>query len=259
MRSQSVILFLLFGPMGPIEDKTVSGDRVIVALDVSTYEAAIAWVDRLPEVSFWKVGLELFISAGPAIVQELKQRQKRVFLDLKLHDIPNTMAGAARAVGRYGVDLLTVHGAAGLTALEAAQTAAIAGAAEAGVTPPQLIAVTLLTSIGPECLAADLQVSASVADYTAHLAQLAKTAGLAGAVCSPQEATTLRSHYGSDFLLVCPGVRPAWAASGDQQRTLTPAEAFAAGASYLVVGRPVTAAADPVAAWERLVAEVASR
>ncbi len=237
----------------------MSRDRVILALDVPTYEAAIALVDRLPDASFWKVGLELFISAGPAIVQELKRRDKKIFLDLKLHDIPNTMAGAARVVGRYGVDLLTVHAPAGLAALEAAREAADAGAAEAGVTPPQLIAVTLLTSISPDRLASDLQVAASVGDYTTHMAQLAKTAGLAGAVCSPQEAATLRSTCGDEFLLVCPGVRPAWAPAGDQQRTMTPAEAFAAGASYLVVGRPVTAAADPVAAWARLSEELGDR
>ncbi len=235
----------------------MSDDRVILALDVPDMEAAIALVDRLPDVSFWKVGLELFISAGPAILQALKQRHKKIFLDLKLHDIPNTMAGAARVVGRYGVDLLTVHGAAGLPALQAVQQAAIAGATEAGLAPPQVIAVTLLTSINADQLAQELQVPIAVADYTRHVTQLSQTAGLAGVVCSPQEAAALRSTYGDDFVLVCPGVRPTWAASGDQQRTLTPREAIAAGATHLVVGRPVLAAADPVAAWARLQGELA--
>jgi orotidine-5'-phosphate decarboxylase len=235
----------------------MSDDRVILALDVPDMEAAIALVDRLPDVSFWKVGLELFISAGPAILQALKQRHKKIFLDLKLHDIPNTMAGAARVVGRYGVDLLTVHGAAGLPALQAAQQGAIAGATEAGLTPPNVIAVTLLTSINADQLTQELQVPIALADYTHHLAQLSQAAGLAGAVCSPQEAASLRSACGNDFVLVCPGVRPTWAASGDQQRTLTPREAIAAGATHLVVGRPVLAADDPAAAWARLQAELA--
>ncbi|TAD75018.1 MAG: orotidine-5'-phosphate decarboxylase [Oscillatoriales cyanobacterium] len=235
----------------------MSNDRVILALDVPDMAMAIALVDRLPEVSFWKVGLELFISAGPAILEALKQRHKKIFLDLKLHDIPNTMAGAARVAGRYGVDLLTVHGAAGFPALQAAQQGAIAGATEAGVAPPKVIAVTLLTSINPGQLAHEVQVSMPVANYTRHLAQLSQAAGLAGVVCSPQEAASLRLACRESFVLVCPGVRPTWAAAGDQQRTLTPREAIAAGATYLVVGRPVLAADDPAAAWARLQGELA--
>lgn len=226
-------------------------DRIIVPLDVPTRDRALALLDCLPEVTFWKVGLELFISVGPAILTELRQRQKRIFLDLKLHDIPNTVAGATAAAQRYQVDLLTVHATAGRAALEAAIAAT--GAEQ----NPKLLAVTLLTSLNSRDLAFDLKIPLELPDYTLHLALLAREAGCAGAVCSPQEAAHLRRACGDDFLLVCPGVRPSWAASGDQQRVATPAAAFQAGADYLAIGRPLTQAADPAAAWQRLREELA--
>lgn len=230
---------------------------LIVPLDVATEAEALAWVDRLPEVAFWKVGLELFVSAGPGILQRLRDRDKRVFLDLKLHDIPNTMAGAARAAGRYGASLLTVHATAGRAALAAAREAAEVGAAEAGVAPPTLLAVTVLTSLDARQLAFDLKVPLELSDYALQLACMAQEAGVGGAVCSPQEVAALRRVCGREFLLVCPGVRPAWAAAADQRRTATPEATLQAGASYLVVGRPITAAADPAAAWRRLCDAVA--
>lgn len=234
------------------------GDRVIVPLDVPSEQAAISLIDSLPQVTFWKVGLELFVSSGPAILTALKEREKRIFLDLKIHDIPNTMAGACRAAGGYGVDLLTVHAAAGAIALKAAQSAAAEGAAAAGLSAPRIIAVTLLTSIADKMLASELGVPASVADYTQQMALLAKDSGLGGAVCSPQEATDLRHVCGDDFYLVCPGVRPTWAQKGDQQRAMTPAEALKAGANYLVIGRPITQAEDPAAAFARICEEMAA-
>lgn len=233
-------------------------ERIIVPLDLPTAEAAIALIQSIPQVTFWKVGLELFVSSGPAIINALKSRNKKIFLDLKLHDIPNTMAGAARAAGRYGVNLLTVHAAAGKAALIATQAAAEAGAQAAGQTAPQIIAVTLLTSISSEALSHELQVSTSVADYAQRMAQLAAASGLAGAVCSPQEAKQLRQDCGDDFVLVCPGVRPTWAQAGDQQRSLTPKQAMASGANYLVIGRPITQADDPAAAFERICQEIAA-
>lgn len=226
--------------------------RFIVPLDVASPRTALAMVDQLPQVSFWKVGLELFVSSGPVIIQELKARQKRVFLDLKLHDIPNTMAGACAAATRYGVDLLTLHGVAGQVALEAARLAAQSEAERLGQPLPRLLAVTLLTSMSPSALADDLQVGLSVADYTLHLTRLAHRCGLGGVVCSPQEVAVLRSQLPGDFVIVCPGVRPSWASRHDQQRVLTPAEALQAGATYLVVGRPITASDDPVAAFQRI-------
>lgn len=233
-------------------------DRVIVPLDVPNEEKAIALVERLPEVSFWKVGLELFVSAGPEILRTLKSRQKRIFLDLKFHDIPNTMAGAARQAATYGVDLITVHATAGRNALKAASLAAAEGSQMAGCPPAKLIAITLLTSLTSRDLAFDLKIPLELPEYALQMALLAQETGLNGAVCSPQEVEQLRDTCGDDFLLVCPGVRPKWSEAGDQKRAMTPADAIKAGADYLVIGRPITAANDPVAAWERICEELAT-
>ncbi|MBW4659426.1 MAG: orotidine-5'-phosphate decarboxylase [Drouetiella hepatica Uher 2000/2452] len=231
-------------------------DRIIVPLDVPTEAEAVALLDRLPEVTFWKVGLELFVSTGSGILKVLEERQKRIFLDLKFHDIPNTMAGACRAAAGYGVDLLTVHAAAGQVALKASQTAAEEGAIAANLPTPNLIAITLLTSLTSRSLAFELKIPLELNDYALQMALLAQESGLAGAVCSPQEAAQLRDTCGKDFLLVCPGVRPSWSEKGDQGRSLTPSAAFKAGANYLVIGRPITSALDPVAAFQQICEEV---
>lgn len=231
-------------------------DRIIVPLDVSTEAEAIALLDRLPQVSFWKVGLELFVGAGPTILQILKERDKRIFLDLKFHDIPNTVAGACRSAVRYGVDLLTIHAAAGRTALESAQSALAEAAGETNQSSPNLIAITLLTSLSSRDLAFDLKVPVELPEYVLNMALMAKESGLAGIVCSPQEASQIREVCGNDFLRVCPGVRPTWAATGDQRRSLTPKQAIEAGASYLVIGRPITSADEPATAFERICAEL---
>lgn len=231
-------------------------DRIIVPLDVPTQEQAIALLDQLPTVTFWKVGLELFVSTGPALLTELKARQKRIFLDLKFHDIPNTVAGACRSAARYGVDLITVHATAGKDALKAAQAAAEAGASECGHPVPNLLAITVLTSLSARSLAFDLKVPLELPEYALQMALLAQESGIPGAVCSPQEVAQLRQVCGKDFLLVCPGVRPTWAEKGDQSRVMTPKDALEAGASYLVIGRPITAAADPSAAFERICEEI---
>jgi orotidine-5'-phosphate decarboxylase len=230
-------------------------DRIIVPLDVPNINAAIALIDRLPDVTFWKVGLELFVATGTEIIQILKQRNKRVFLDLKFHDIPNTVAGACRSAASYGVDLLTVHATAGKPSLTAAMTAVAEGAATAGVAPPKVIAITLLTSLNSRELAFDLHIPLELPEYALKMALIAQESGLNGVVCSPHEVTDLRRSCGDDFIFVCPGVRPTWAATGDQQRTLTPRAAIDAGADYLVVGRPITADPDPQAAWERVISE----
>ncbi|HEY9892407.1 MAG TPA: orotidine-5'-phosphate decarboxylase [Candidatus Sericytochromatia bacterium] len=233
-------------------------DRIIVPLDVPNQEMAIALVEQLPDVTFWKVGLELFVSTGSEIIRTLKSRNKRVFLDLKFHDIPNTMAGACRAAAAYGVDLITVHATAGRIALKAASLAAQEGSEAAGCPPAKLIAITLLTSLTSRELAFDLKIPLELPEYALHMALLAQETGLNGAVCSPQEVAQLRQTCGNDFLLVCPGVRPKWSEAGDQKRSLTPSDAIKAGADYLVIGRPITAASDPVAAWERICEEVAA-
>ncbi|MBE9207429.1 orotidine-5'-phosphate decarboxylase [Nostoc sp. LEGE 06077] len=230
----------------------MTNDKIIVALDVPDLESAIALVDKLESVSFWKVGLELFTSNGPKILEILKSRQKRIFLDLKFHDIPNTVAGACRSAARYGVDLLTIHATSGKDALKAATEAAQTGAAQAGVQPPKLIAITLLTSISARQLAFDLKIPLELPEFALEMALMAKESRLDGAVCSPQEVAQLRQTCGDDFLLVCPGVRPTWAEKRDQKRSLTPSQAIQAGANYLVIGRPITAAADPELAWKRI-------
>jgi len=233
-------------------------ERIIVPLDVATEDAAIALIEQLPQVTFWKVGLELFVSCGPAILNILKSHQKRIFLDLKLHDIPNTVAGACRAAARYGVDLLTIHATAGRPALQAAQAAIEASAKAADSPLPTLIAITVLTSLSSRELAFDLKVPLELPEYALQMALLAQESGLSGAVCSPQEVEQLRQVCGEVFLLVCPGVRPVGSSTGDQRRSLTPTAAIQAGADYLVIGRPITAAADPSAAFEQICQELAA-
>ncbi|MER3433324.1 MAG: orotidine-5'-phosphate decarboxylase [Leptolyngbya sp. ERB_1_1] len=230
-------------------------DRIIVPLDVSSEAAAIDLIDKLPQVMFWKVGLELFVSSGSNILTILKQRQKRIFLDLKFHDIPNTVAGACSAAARFGVDLITIHATAGKTALEQAQRAIELNTPE-GSTPSKLIAITVLTSLSARSLAFELKIPLELPEYALEMALLAKESGLSGAVCSPQEVAQLRQVCGEEFVLVCPGVRPTWAAAGDQQRIMTPKQAIQAGATYLVIGRPITAAADPIAAFDRICEEL---
>ncbi|KGF73614.1 orotidine 5'-phosphate decarboxylase [Neosynechococcus sphagnicola sy1] len=226
-------------------------DRIIVPLDVPSTAQAIALMEQLPQVSFWKVGLELFVHSGGEILTLLKSRQKRVFLDLKFHDIPNTVAAACRSVAGWEVDLLTIHATVGKTGLKAAHTAL-----QAQSPKTQLIAVTLLTSISARQLALELKVPLELPEYTLQMALLAQESGLSGVVCSPQEVATLRRVCGEDLLLVCPGVRPTWADAGDQKRTLTPVEAVTAGADYLVMGRPITATSDPGTAFERICEEL---
>ena len=233
-------------------------DRIIVPLDVPTEQEAIALVEQLPQVTFWKVGLELFVSTGPSIIRFLKNQQKRIFLDLKFQDIPNTMAGATRQASTYGVDLITVHATAGRRALEAVNLAARDGAQQVGYASPKLIAITLLTSLTSRDLAFDLKVPVELPEYALQMALLAQESSLNGAVCSPVEVAQLRRVCGDDFLLVCPGVRPSWAQADDQKRSMTPSDAIKAGADYLVIGRPITAAPEPVAAWEKICEELAA-
>jgi orotidine-5'-phosphate decarboxylase len=204
------------------------------------------------------VGLELFVAAGPAVVQRLRQRGLRVFLDLKFHDIPATMAGACRSAAGLGAELITVHACAGAEALAAAQAAALEGAAAAGLPAPTLLAVTVLTSWEQRRFAEQLAIAEPLEHYVPRLAQLAAQAGIGGCVCSPLEVEQLRHAHPQPFHLVTPGIRPAGAPLGDQQRVMTPAQAVAAGASQLVIGRPITAPPDPAAAFAACCAELAA-
>jgi orotidine-5'-phosphate decarboxylase len=233
-----------------------TSERIIVPLDVPDEDSATFLINKLEQVTFFKVGLELFTSTGPKILDLLKSRQKRIFLDLKFHDIPNTVAGACRSATRYGVDLLTIHATCGTDALKAASEAIQEEAAKVNIKPPKLIAITLLTSISSRQLAFDLKIPLELPEYALAMALMAQETGLDGAVCSPQEVAQLRQTCKDNFLLVCPGVRPTWADKGDQKRSLTPAQAIASGADYLVIGRPITAAADPELAWQRICEEL---
>jgi orotidine-5'-phosphate decarboxylase len=235
-----------------------AADRIIVALDGMAPEQALAFAASVPELRWVKVGLELFVAGGPAVVRQLRDQGKRVFLDLKFHDIPATMAGACRSAARLGAELITVHACAGSEALRVAQAAAAESAAAAGLAQPTLLAVTVLTSWDPQRFAAELVIDEAVADYVPRLAQLAAAAGIGGCVCSPLEVAALRAAHREPFALVTPGIRPAGAALGDQQRVMTPAQAVTAGASHLVIGRPITAAADPAGAFEACCAELAA-
>ena len=209
----------------------------------------MAFASAVPELRWVKVGLELFVAGGPAVVQQLRDQGKRVFLDLKFHDIPATMAGACRSAARLGAELITVHASAGSAALGEAQAAALESAAAAGLPAPTLLAVTVLTSWEQARFASELAIGEPLAAYVPRLAQLAAAAGIGGCVCSPLEVAALRATHPEPFALVTPGIRPAGSALGDQQRVLTPAQAVFAGASQLVIGRPITAAPDPAAAF----------
>jgi len=227
----------------------VMGPRVIVALDYPDSKSALALVDRLtPTLCRLKVGKELFTAAGPQLVEALAARGYDVFLDLKYHDIPNTVAAACRSAAALGVWMLNVHALGGRAMMEAAREAVI------GSPGIKLIAVTLLTSMG-EADMREVGLSGAPQDAVLRLARLAQQSGLHGVVCSGLEAQLLRDTLGSQFTLVTPGIRPA-ASDDDQRRVLTPAAAIAQGAHYLVVGRPITRATNPSAALEAINSEI---
>lgn len=228
--------------------------RVIVALDFASADEALTFAARVtPQTCRLKVGKELFTAAGPALVEKLSQQGFDIFLDLKFHDIPNTVAGACKAAAGLGVWMLNVHALGGRAMLEAARDAVAAGPRR-----PKLIAVTLLTSMAASDMK-DVGIEGDPAGAALRLARLAQASGLAGVVCSAQEAALLKRECGDEFCLVTPGIRPARGAKDDQQRVMTPADAVAAGADYLVIGRPVTQAPDPVAALAAINQEIAGK
>ncbi len=225
--------------------------RLIVALDLPQRQAALEAVDRLSgHVGVFKIGLEIFVREGPSFVEEILARGENVFLDLKLHDIPNTVAGAVKSACRLGVQMLTLHAAGGRKMLEAAREAA-----EAFQPRPLLLAVTALTSLSQEDLPA-IGVAGTPAGWVDKLAQLAMESGIPGLVASPLELPALRTRCQNRLKLVIPGIRPGGTATQDQSRTSSPGDAIRAGADYLVVGRPVLQAADPATAADQIVEEI---
>ena len=228
------------------------GKDVIVACDFASAAETFAFLDQFERKKpFVKIGMELFYAEGPQIVRQIKSRGHKVFLDLKLHDIPNTVKKAMAVLSKLDVDIVNLH-AAGTTAM---MTAALEGLTRPDGTRPLLIAVTQLTSTDQESMERDLLIHAPIDEVVMHYALTAKNAGLDGVVCSPLEASKVHEKCGAGFLTVTPGVRFADSAKGDQKRVMTPAEAKTAGSDYIVVGRPITAAGDPVAAYERCLRE----
>ena len=228
------------------------GKDVIVALDFDGREKTLAFLDRFTEEKpFVKIGMELFYAEGPSVVREIRARGHKIFLDLKLHDIPNTVKKAMAALSALDVDIVNVH-AAGTGAM---MSAALAGLTRPDGTRPLLIAVTQLTSTDQDMLEKELWIEKPMEEVVLHYAEIASIVGLDGVVCSPLEAGSIHERCGKNFLTVTPGVRFAGGDAGDQKRITTPAKAKELGSDYIVVGRPITQAEDPVAAYRRCVAE----
>ncbi|MBS1806104.1 MAG: orotidine-5'-phosphate decarboxylase [Acidobacteria bacterium] len=239
-------------PGAGTDSLALARERLIVALDVPDAEAAVRLVQQLDDTCTWfKVGLELYVAAGPAIVEKIAGSGKNVFLDLKLHDIPNTVAGAVRSAAKLGARMLTLHASGGPAMLSAAKNE-ITGLSN----PPELLAVTVLTSMDAGQLHAT-GVGRLPSSQVELLAKMGMEAGIRGFVCSPQEVAQLRALTGSEGVLVIPGIRPAGAAVGDQKRIAGPGEALRLGASYLVVGRPITQAPNPAEAAKEILGDIA--
>jgi len=232
-------------------------DRLIVALDVDTLDAALGLVERLDGIATrFKIGSQLFTAAGPAAVEAVRKRGGEVFLDLKYHDIPNTVAAAAREAARLGVFMFNVHASGGRAMMRAAAEAV--AATGSGSRRPLAIAVTVLTSLDRAALSRELGIASSVEGHVLHLCGLARDAGLDGCVASPNEIRVIRTQLGAGWVIVTPGVRPAGSDTNDQSRIAPPRATARAGAHYLVVGRPITAAGDPAEAARAILAEIAA-
>lgn len=240
--------------------QTNIAERIMVALDYPDAAAAQKLLESLRGIPcYMKVGMQLFYSAGPQFVSSLKEQGYKVFLDVKMHDIPNTVKGGSESVTRLGVDMFNVHAAGGKQMMEAALEGvdkALAGGGAAEASRPIVIAVTQLTSTSQAVMNEEIGLPGTVEDAVQRYAQLAQSAGLQGVVASPLEVTRIKGVCGSGFVTVTPGIRPAGAAIGDQSRVMRPAEAFAQGTDYVVIGRPITAAEDPRGALEAIIQSV---
>ncbi|MCU7799217.1 MAG: orotidine-5'-phosphate decarboxylase [gamma proteobacterium symbiont of Lucinoma myriamae] len=236
--------------MSLVNESKINGAKIIVALDFKDEASTMALVEKLePSLCRLKVGKELFVRCGPELVKKLINKGFDVFLDLKFHDIPNTVAAACQAAADMGVWMVNVHASGGRKMMQFAREAI-----DKCEHKPLLIGVTILTSLSRQDIA-EVGLDIEPAEQVLRLARLARDSGLDGVVCSPQEVRTLKQELGQDFCLVTPGVRPAGAAIGDQQRVMTPSEALLQGSDYLVIGRPITASPDPVMALDNIIAE----
>lgn len=230
--------------------------RLIVALDVDTEEKALTLIAKLKDdVGSFKIGLELFSSCGPSIVEKAKNKGCSIFLDLKLHDIPTTVAKTAASLTRLGVDIINVHALGGYDMMKKAAEAVADEAKKLKITKPKLIAVTILTSMDENSLK-KIGIFDTMENQVLKLALLARDAGLDGVVASPSEVKSIRKKLEKDFLIVTPGVRPSWAAADDQKRVATPKEAIDDGADFIVIGRPITEAPDPAIAAKKVLEEM---
>jgi orotidine-5'-phosphate decarboxylase len=236
------------------KNNTLAG-RIIIALDAQTRQEALSLVQELPEAKIFKVGLTLFVSEGPPLLQEIQEKGKKIFLDLKLHDIPHQIGGAVKAGIGYNVHMMTLHASGGKEMMAKAAEAAETMAKQSGRSKPLLLAVTVLTSLKKEQLR-EIGMDDRVNEQVLRLARLAKENGMDGVVCSPQEIDIIKEEFGRDFLVISPGIRPKWAAAQDQKRILTPAKAIAKGVDYLVIGRPITQASSPAKAFLRITEEL---
>lgn len=233
-------------------------DRIILALDVDDEEQALEFVRKLtPYVGVFKVGMQLFNSIGPSIVNKINDLGGRVFVDLKFHDIPNTVSAAGRVMTRLNCFMFNVHAAGGQAMLESVASSVEAEAEQLGVNKPIILAVTVLTSIGQQELEKEMLVKGlKVEEVVVKWALMAKNAGIQGVVCSPREIEAIRAACGPNFKIVTPGIRPAWSEKNDQVRVTTPADALRMGADYMVIGRPILKAADPVKAANKIIEEM---
>lgn len=232
-------------------------EKLIVALDVDSLDRALELVEQLqPHVGMFKVGMELYNAVGPRAVQAIRERGGKVFVDLKLHDIPTTVAKAARVLTRNGASIINVHAGGGLAMMQAAASAVQDEAAMLGIEMPQVIAVTVLTSMDQSALNSQLNISGTVEEQVVRWAKLAQQAGLHGVVASPWEIKAIREACGSSFVIITPGIRPMGVKKNDQERVMTPKEAVELGATYLVIGRPITGAENPVQAAKTIVEEI---
>ncbi len=232
-------------------------EKLIIALDVSDAKQALGIVDMLGDYAgVFKVGFELFVSAGPKVVEEIHKKDKKVFLDLKFHDIPNTVSKAAVAAARLGVYMFNLHTSGGIEMMKKCRDAVENVCAKENTARPKIIGVTALTSLDNEILKNELFVSHGIKTHVKHLALLAQKAGLDGVVASPHEISMIKQHCGKGFLVVTPGIRPSWVPPDDQKRTATPKEALKNGADYIVMGRGILKQEDPIKALELISLEI---